>query len=82
MKDPFPYEGKCCHHSLSHPGLTWVRCSSGVWTCSSADAGAEEHFDGIVVDGVGQLQRLFLPRCSHHLQNLSGRVTQLSLCIS
>lgn len=32
-----------------------------------SSAGAEEHFDGVVVDRVGELQRLLVPRCGHHL---------------
>lgn len=38
----------------------------------SSSAGAEEDFDGVVVDRGGQLHRVLLPRCRHHLQNLSG----------
>ena len=41
-------------------------------TRSSSSARAEEDFDGVVVDRVGQLQQLLLPRRRHHLQHLSG----------
>lgn len=59
MKDSSPV--KWCLVSRCHQG--WVGCSS---------AGAEEHFDGVVVDGVGELQQVLLPCCRHHLQNLSA----------